>query len=352
MVDYTQRVHQTTHKYLMLFTSTLLLVEGGDPHHLAALYTGVINKALYNTMANGSLDVLVMKCPNHISAVQTVVSGFYNIARAQARELRRTSIRVRVLLDGQNVELARRQNWEVITAGKLEEDLITEFRYQVPENSQLLGLPVVIVRMDRSDEYDQNGYTEEQPTDQTTDNGFTDLSVGQPDAGEWEHDVVAVGGTFDHLHDGHKLLLTIAGFLAKEKLIVGITGTELLVNKKYAEVMEPYMKRRNNVEEFVQYLYPALELESHMLHDVAGPTGTIEDIDALVLSSETRKGGEAINKFRQEKGWHPLVIYEVDVIGCETGSEADNWSDKLSSTELRRLELEKLRLTDSPNKSI
>jgi pantetheine-phosphate adenylyltransferase len=328
----------------MLFTSTLLLVEGADPHRLSALYTSVINKALYNTMANGSLDVLVMKCPNHISAVQTVVSGFYNIARAQALELHRTSIRVRVLLDGQNVELARHQNWEVVTAGKFEEDLITEFRYQVPESSQLLGLPVVIFRMDRGDEHEQNGYTQEQPAAQTIGNGSTDPSVGQPDAGEWEHDVVAVGGTFDHLHDGHKLLLTIAGFLAKEKLIVGITGSELLVNKKYAEAMEPYMKRRNNVEEFVQYLYPALEVESHMLHDVAGPTGTIEDIDALVLSSETRKGGEAVNKLRQNKGWHPLVVYEVDVIGCETGSEADNWSDKLSSTELRRLELEKLRI--------
>lgn len=153
-----------------------------------------------------------------------------------------------------------------------------------------------------------------------------------------------MGGTFDHLHDGHKLLLTVAGFLAKEKLIVGITGSELLVNKKYAEVLESYMTRRQNVEEFLAYVFPHLLVDPHMIHDVAGPTGTIEDIDALVISQETRAGAGAINEIREKKGWHPLTIYEIDVIGCTTGSETDNWADKLSSTELRRRELENLKL--------
>lgn len=160
-----------------------------------------------------------------------------------------------------------------------------------------------------------------------------------------------MGGTFDHMHDGHKLLLTIAGFLAKEKLVVGITGSELLVNKKYAEVMESYMTRRSNVEEFLSYLFPPLEIESRMLHDVAGPTGTIEDIDALVVSQESRKGGISVNKLRAEKGWHQLVIYEVEVLGCRTGSEKDNWKDKLSSTELRRLEFERMKISESQGTS-
>jgi pantetheine-phosphate adenylyltransferase len=36
--------------------------------------------------------------------------------------------------------------------------------------------------------------------------------------------VVAMGGTFDHLHLGHKILLSMAALLASEKLIVGMTG--------------------------------------------------------------------------------------------------------------------------------
>lgn len=171
-------------------------------------------------------------------------------------------------------------------------------------------------------------------------------TLGPQDASEWEHDVVAVGGTFDHLHDGHRVLLTVAGYLAKECLIVGITGPELLVRKKYAEVLESYMTRQLHVEEFLKYVFPLLDVETHMIHDVSGPTATVEDIDALVLSKETIHGGIQVNKTRIEKGFKPLIVYDVDVIGCIEGTAKDNYSDKLSSTELRRLEFEKLKLDD------
>lgn len=36
---------------------------------------------------------------------------------------------------------------------------------------------------------------------------------------------VALGGTFDHLHAGHKILLTMAAWLSTKRVIVGITGT-------------------------------------------------------------------------------------------------------------------------------
>lgn len=36
--------------------------------------------------------------------------------------------------------------------------------------------------------------------------------------------VIALGGTFDHLHAGHKILLSMAAWIASEKIIVGITG--------------------------------------------------------------------------------------------------------------------------------
>jgi len=36
--------------------------------------------------------------------------------------------------------------------------------------------------------------------------------------------IAAMGGTFDHLHAGHKILLSMAAWIAEEKLIVGVTG--------------------------------------------------------------------------------------------------------------------------------
>lgn len=59
-----------------------------------------------------------MKCQNNIRSVQRVVSSFYELARTEAKKTNRAKVRVRVLLDGQNLEVSRKQNWEVINAGK------------------------------------------------------------------------------------------------------------------------------------------------------------------------------------------------------------------------------------------
>lgn len=38
------------------------------------------------------------------------------------------------------------------------------------------------------------------------------------------HDGIALGGTFDHIHVGHKILLSMAALVARKKIIVGVTG--------------------------------------------------------------------------------------------------------------------------------
>ena len=50
------------------------------------------------------------------------------------------------------------------------------------------------------------------------------LKPPHPDAPS-QFRVVILGGTFDHLHAGHKILLSMAGLIASEKIIVGVTGT-------------------------------------------------------------------------------------------------------------------------------
>ncbi|UKZ64908.1 uncharacterized protein TrAtP1_006113 [Trichoderma atroviride] len=76
------------------------------------------------------------------------------------------------------------------------------------------------------------------------------------------HDTVCLGGTFDHLHPGHKLLLHATALLMKipdsgkqAVLIVGISGDELLTNKKYAEVLQPWAVRANNVLQFLSTIF-------------------------------------------------------------------------------------------------
>ncbi|KAK5779058.1 hypothetical protein RI543_002942 [Arxiozyma heterogenica] len=146
--------------------------------------------------------------------------------------------------------------------------------------------------------------------------------------------MTAVGGTFDHIHDGHKILLTMAAFLTSKRLIIGLTDEELLVNKKFKECMESFSKREDNVLEFLHILKPQLLVDIIPLHDVCGPTGTVPEIECLIVSRETVKGGEIVNRTRRERGFNELKIIVVNVLG---GDERDGWKEKLSSTEIRKI---------------
>lgn len=181
------------------------------------------------------------------------------------------------------------------------------------------------------------------------------------------HSTVIVGGTFDHLHLGHKLLLTAEalalGPLDQEaRLIVGVTGDALLVNKKHAEFLEAWEKRWENAASFLlaimdfssgkqspelersstpkkvtMKVLPGLTFEFVEISDPFGPTITEENIDVLVVSSESRSGGAAVNDERIKKGWKPLTVFEVNVLqsGDKVASTED-FESKISSTEIRR----------------
>lgn len=140
--------------------------------------------------------------------------------------------------------------------------------------------------------------------------------------------ISAVGGTFDHLHDGHKILLALSAFLTSTKLIVGLTSEKLLANKKFKEYLEDFEIRKENVLKFVTLLDPALSYDILPINDVCGPTGYEPNIEALIVSQETKSGGDFVNTTRHEKGLSQLFVFVVNVLGGK---------EKLSSTYLRQL---------------
>ncbi len=205
-----------------------------------------------------------------------------------------------------------------------------------------------------------------------------------------DHNSVAVGGTFDHLHIGHKLLLSATVLAADSSpttprlITIGITGDELLVNKKYGTHVESWSTRQERTAEFVDSILafytrktsanelrtteyidqpgpngkivrvtykspPSIEdgdvvINYTQISDPFGPTITDPDISAIVISAETRAGGKAVNDKRKEKGWKELEVFEVDILDASVGaddeqeseSKKESFESKISSTEIRR----------------
>jgi phosphopantetheine adenylyltransferase len=157
-----------------------------------------------------------------------------------------------------------------------------------------------------------------------------------------------VGGTFDHLHPGHKILLSLTAYLPSRKLICGITGLSLiphwltaddalLKNKKFAEVLESISVRTENVRKFLTLIARNLELELVPIQDVYGPTAYDPEISGLVISEETRAGAHSIAELRKEKGLQTLDVFVIDVIGDDGGKVGVEKmaEEKMSSTKIR-----------------
>jgi pantetheine-phosphate adenylyltransferase len=91
---------------------------------------------------------------------------------------------------------------------------------------------------------------------------------------------------------------------SNNKIIIGVTTDALLAKKAYAEFLEPYEVRKDNVIKFCRRVNPHLfESESERVHlvglsDPIGPTGTDPDLQALILTREVEKGGIMINNAR------------------------------------------------------
>eukprot|EP00201_Polytomella_parva_P001074 CAMPEP_0175076916 /NCGR_PEP_ID=MMETSP0052_2-20121109/23045_1 /TAXON_ID=51329 ORGANISM="Polytomella parva, Strain SAG 63-3" /NCGR_SAMPLE_ID=MMETSP0052_2 /ASSEMBLY_ACC=CAM_ASM_000194 /LENGTH=478 /DNA_ID=CAMNT_0016346213 /DNA_START=3 /DNA_END=1439 /DNA_ORIENTATION=- len=130
---------------------------------------------------------------------------------------------------------------------------------------------------------------------------------------------VAVGGTFDRLHVGHQLLLAASSLVCDYGgyLYIGITADELLAKKKYHELLQNYSEREERAVNFVYDVRPDISVQSGALCDPKTPTAAELDpeMEALVVSDETIPGGIAINQGRELRGFKPLDILVVPVIG-------------------------------------
>lgn len=142
---------------------------------------------------------------------------------------------------------------------------------------------------------------------------------------------VAVGGTFDRLHSGHKLLLTYAALYSTQSVLVGVASSALLNKKRHKEYLQPIDVRIEGVKRFLSTIRKDLSVEVVEIEDVYGSTDVRPELEAIILSEETQKSLDVINKARDAHGLTPLE--GVTVPSVTYGPD----NTLISSTTLREL---------------
>ncbi len=142
-----------------------------------------------------------------------------------------------------------------------------------------------------------------------------------------KYNKVAVGGTFDKFHDGHKKLLSTA-FELGNHVEVGVTSDSFGGLKGDIDSCE---ERMNNLKSFFSNWsnFTVVPLE-----DIFGTTIYDEDFDAIVVSEDTEHNAVKINEIRISKGMNPLDIIVVSFVLAEDGNP-------ISSTRIRCGEINK-----------
>jgi cytidyltransferase-like protein len=127
---------------------------------------------------------------------------------------------------------------------------------------------------------------------------------------------VAVGGTFDELHSGHKALLKKA-FEIGEHVIIGLTSEDFVSKMAKPHITAPYNERLKELQDFLEKSGLSSRAEVVPLNDPYGLTISGKDIDALVVSKETKKIATTINQKRKKVMLPPLKIVTISMVPAE-----------------------------------
>lgn len=133
---------------------------------------------------------------------------------------------------------------------------------------------------------------------------------------ELKFKTVAVGGTFDELHKGHKILLTTA-FKYGENVWIGLCTDEFAKKLRKNHEIASYEDRAKELAKFLSDLGVSDRAKIIPLSDPYGPAATSDEIEAIVVSKETEPRARELNFLRFRNGLKPLEIVVIDMVPAE-----------------------------------
>ena len=140
-----------------------------------------------------------------------------------------------------------------------------------------------------------------------------------------------MGGTFDILHLGHKVLLQRA-LEVGDIVLIGLTTDARASKERNKMQINSYNIRLANLQNLLKTMKSLDKFQIVPLENDWGPSVIDEDFDAIIVSDETKSTAQKINKIRSANGKTELEIVVVPMIRAQDGN-------KISSSRIRNKEI-------------
>jgi len=144
--------------------------------------------------------------------------------------------------------------------------------------------------------------------------------------------LVALGGTFDVLHVGHRHLLSEA-FKLGDTVLIGVTSDRLVATLHKKHQVRPFSSRVRELRRFLKTRCWSSRVRITMLREPYGPAATRNKLEALIVSKGTLASGRRLNRLRRQSDLRPLDLHVVDLLRAADGKP-------ISTTRVRNGEID------------
>ena len=147
-----------------------------------------------------------------------------------------------------------------------------------------------------------------------------------------KYKLVALGGTFDVLHAGHRHLLYEA-FNLGDTVLIGVTSDRLVATLHKKHQVRPFSSRVRDLDQFLKTRRWSSRARVTALREPYGPAARRKKLQALIVSKATVASGRRLNRLRRRNGLQPLDLFVVNLLKATDGKP-------ISTTRIRNGEID------------
>lgn len=150
----------------------------------------------------------------------------------------------------------------------------------------------------------------------------------------FKYEDIGYAGSFDHYHIGHNMLLQIGLLLSKKKIHIGVTSDKMISHKcedyllQYSKYRVDFIKKIVHISGY----HKGATIIVDQIYDPIDFAGISKEMQSLIITSETLKGGEMVNKERVKNGLNEIDLTVLNIIKY---SEQNKISSTLKRNEIK-----------------